>query len=263
MSSIEKRDLYEWCRVPFEELEHHPLLKVPFRLVKDSAAMGALIPMLLLHPEKLHTSAGHALLSGIGLLLVGVAICAVAGTMRENAIPVDGGHARRGKSTAGLILAIVCGCAASFQNFGLAFGSPLVNIAIQHGASAANASNVVWLPLLMAGSIPNLFYCAYLLEKNSSGEKFLRAGLSHWGLAFIMGAFWFGSLMLYGASVSKLGSLGPAVGWPLYMSLNVVAASLVGIVTGEWKHSGQRPISTQLAGVGVLIVAIIILAKAS
>ena len=227
-----------------------------------SAAMGALIPMLLLHPEKLHTPAGHSLLVGIGLLLLGVAICAVAGTLRENAMPVKD-RTRRGNATAGLVLAIVCGCAASFQNFGLAFGSPLVNIAIEHGASVSNAANAVWLPLLVAGAIPNLFYCGYLLEKNSSGSNFVRAGLSHWMLAFVMGAFWFGSLLLYGASVSKLGSLGPAVGWPLYMSLIVVAASLVGIVTGEWKQSGRRPVIIQFAGVGVLIVAIITLAKAS
>jgi len=43
MSSIDRRDLYKWCRVPLEELEHHPARKVPFRLVQDSAAMGALM----------------------------------------------------------------------------------------------------------------------------------------------------------------------------------------------------------------------------
>ena len=227
-----------------------------------SAAMGALIPMLLLHPAKLHTPAGHSLLIGIGLLLLGVAICAVAATLRENAMPAQG-RTRRGSATAGLILAIGCGCLASFQNFGLAFGMPLLHIAIEHGAGVSNAANAVWLPLFVAGAIPNLFYCGYLLKKNSSGIRFARGGLHHWLLAFVMGAFWFGSNLLYGASVSKMGSLGPAVGWPLYMSLIVVAASLVGIVTGEWKQSGRRPVAVQLAGVGVLIVAIIMLAKAS
>src|ERR1022692_4580574 len=60
-----------------------------------SAAMGALIPMRLLHPAKLHTPAGHSLLIGIGLLLLGVAICAVAATLRENAMPTQG-RTRRG-----------------------------------------------------------------------------------------------------------------------------------------------------------------------
>ena len=43
MSAVNPRDLYEWCRVPFEELEHHPARRIPFRLVADSAAMGSLM----------------------------------------------------------------------------------------------------------------------------------------------------------------------------------------------------------------------------
>ena len=226
-----------------------------------SAAVGALIPLLMLHPEKIGTIAGHLLLLGIALLLVGVAICAVAGSLRDR--PAAGDIVPRKNPTPGLILAILCGALASFQNFGLAFGSPLVNIAIQHGANPSNASNAVWLPLLMAGAIPNLLYCVFLLKKNATAGKFMNAGLGHWFLAFVMGSFWLGSLLLYGASISRLGSLGPAVGWPLYMSLIVVAASLLGIVTGEWKHSGRRPLAIQLAGVGTLIAAIVILAGAS
>jgi glucosamine-6-phosphate deaminase len=41
--SVDRRELLEWCRVPFEKLETHPDLKVPFRLVTDSAAMGDLM----------------------------------------------------------------------------------------------------------------------------------------------------------------------------------------------------------------------------
>jgi glucosamine-6-phosphate deaminase len=43
MNTIDRRDLYAWCRIPCEELESHPDRRVPFRLVKDSAAMGELM----------------------------------------------------------------------------------------------------------------------------------------------------------------------------------------------------------------------------
>ncbi len=43
MSRIDRKDLYEWCKVPAEELEGHPKRRVPFRMVADSAAMGALM----------------------------------------------------------------------------------------------------------------------------------------------------------------------------------------------------------------------------
>ena len=37
---IDPKELYAWCRIPYTQLENHPLRKVPFRLVPDSAAMG-------------------------------------------------------------------------------------------------------------------------------------------------------------------------------------------------------------------------------
>jgi glucosamine-6-phosphate deaminase len=40
---IRPKQLYEWCRIPYDQLESHPSRKVPFRLVKDSAAMGELM----------------------------------------------------------------------------------------------------------------------------------------------------------------------------------------------------------------------------
>lgn len=226
-----------------------------------SAAVGALIPMLRLHQDKLFTPAGHILLLGIAMVLAGVAICAVAGRLRESARPDAAGKPRE-HATAGLVLAIICGCGAAFVNFGLAFGAPLIGVAASHGASAASAANAVWLPLMLAGAVPNLLYCLYLLHRNSSNGNFARAGFNHWILAFVMAAFWFGSTLLYGASVAQLGPLGAVLGWPLFMSLIVIAASLLGIMTGEWKRTGRRPLAVQLTGVVVLILAIFILAKA-
>ncbi len=43
MSGMDRRRLYEWCRIPVAELPRHPALRVPFRLVKDSSAMGSLM----------------------------------------------------------------------------------------------------------------------------------------------------------------------------------------------------------------------------
>ncbi len=40
---IDRKELYEWCRIPAEELERHPKRRVPFRMVADSPAMGALM----------------------------------------------------------------------------------------------------------------------------------------------------------------------------------------------------------------------------
>lgn len=40
---IDKRDLYQWCSVPVDELENHSARKVPLRIVKDSEALGEIM----------------------------------------------------------------------------------------------------------------------------------------------------------------------------------------------------------------------------
>lgn len=227
-----------------------------------SAAVGTLLPLLRLHPERLHTPSGHGLLAGVFFVLVGVAICAVAGRRREHALRLSLA-AEHKKSTWGLLLAVLCGFGASFVNLGLAFGAPLLSDAQRHGASVMSSANSVWFPLMLAGSIPNILYCVYLLRRNRTTPRFSNGGFTHWMLAFAMAVLWFGSTLLYGASTSHLGSLGPILGWPLFMSLIVITASLLGILTGEWKHAGRKPLLIQLCGVAVLVAAVFILAATS
>jgi L-rhamnose-H+ transport protein len=145
------------------------------------------------------------------------------------------------------------------MNFGVAFGTPLTEIARSLGASEPNAINVIWLPLLLAGAVPNVVYCAWLMKRNRSGSRY-RMGHSHWALAAMMAVLWFGSTLLYGLAASQLGTWGPILGWPLFMSLIVISATMLGIFTGEWKDGGALPIRIQWTGVTVLVLSIFILA---
>ncbi|UCB46644.1 MAG: hypothetical protein JSV25_04280 [Spirochaetota bacterium] len=43
MSHIMQKNLYNYCKIPYNELENHPDLKVRFRLVKDSEEMGKIM----------------------------------------------------------------------------------------------------------------------------------------------------------------------------------------------------------------------------
>jgi hypothetical protein len=39
-------------------------------------------------------------------------------------------------------------------------------------------------------------------------------------------------------------------------------ASVFGFLTGEWKDAGKAPLRVQMAGVGILILAVIVLSRA-
>jgi len=84
-----------------------------------------------------------------------------------------------------------------------------------------------------------------------------------WALAALMALFWFGSTVMYGVATVKLGELGTVLGWPLFMSLIVVTASIWGIVTGEWRNSGRQPLRIMSVGVAVLVLAIFVLSAAT
>lgn len=42
-SNITPKDILEWCKIPYTDLERHPLRKIPFRICKDSVEMGLIM----------------------------------------------------------------------------------------------------------------------------------------------------------------------------------------------------------------------------
>jgi L-rhamnose-H+ transport protein len=229
-----------------------------------SAAIGSIIPLIRLHPEKMFSNGGLGVMVGVALVLVGVVICAIAGRRREAAMGVAGSEPAGASQTRGLMFAIGSGLGAAMVNLGLTFGAPLLASAERMGADPVWAPNAAWLPVMLAGAVPNLAYCVFLLQKNKTASRYSEPATgSYWLLAFIMAAFWFGSTSLYGIASGKLGSWGPILGWPLFMSLIVITASVLGIMTGEWKNAGKRPLQVQLGGVAVLVLAVFVLSAAS
>ena len=59
MSVITPRELVEWCRIPYGELENHPRLKIPFRLCQDSEEMGQIMARELVDEIKAHDERGE------------------------------------------------------------------------------------------------------------------------------------------------------------------------------------------------------------
>ena len=56
MPEIDKKDLYQWCKIPYTELETHPLRKAPFRLCRDSQDMGRIMARELVDEIQAHNA---------------------------------------------------------------------------------------------------------------------------------------------------------------------------------------------------------------
>lgn len=164
----------------------------------------------------------------------------------------------------GLLFCLISGVGSALVNFGLTFGAPLIAAAKELGTRALWAPNAVWLPLMCAGGVPNILYCVFLLRKNRTAHRFAQsASLLYLLFAAVMAFFWFGSTLLYGVASGLLGSLGAVLGWPLFMSMIVIAASLWGVATGEWKGAGRRAIQPMTGGVIILLLAVFVLSLAT
>ena len=156
-------------------------------------------------------------------------------------------------------MALCSGLLASFMNVGIAFGGSLAARARAQGASEASSIYAVWLPLLLGGAIPNLLYCAWLLNRRGTWTQYRGAfQTANISLAAVMALLWFFSTALYGVASHRLGTWGVVLGWPVFMSVIVIGAGLLGILTGEWKESGSLPVLFQAAGILLLVIAILV-----
>src|SRR5262249_12331161 len=144
--------------------------------------------------------------------------------------------------------------------FSFTFGADLQRLSADFGSSTAMAANSIWCLALGAGFVANALYCAYLLRRNHSWHVFGDGPVSlYWIGVAGMGVLGFGGIVGYGVGAAWLGALGGIVGWPLLMSMTVVAANVWGAITGEWKGARRRSLSYWCAGLATLLLAIYVI----
>jgi L-rhamnose-H+ transport protein len=224
-----------------------------------TASIGTLVPLVVLSPEKLATTQGRMVLAGVTVMLIGIAICARAGQLKERALRADRASAEgpRKSYAFGLLICILSGVLSPFGNLGFAFGTEMTTITRELGTPEAFVSIPFWAVIILPLFVCNASFCLYLLKKNGTFSKFSIPGTSRYHLlTAAMGVLWFGGMIVYGAGALQLGAIGPSVGWAVLMALIVVVANVWGLLTGEWRGTGSKPISTMAVGLAVLLVAV-------
>jgi L-rhamnose-H+ transport protein len=224
------------------------------------ASLGALIPLLVFFPGTVLTSKGLALLLGTGVVILGVAMCSMAGSRRNPADDKSKSEPSGGFST-GLLIAILAGILSCLPNVGMAFGKHLTEAAEVSGVSQASSGNTVWALLFTLGCVANLAYCIYLMISRKTLRRYLnRETPRNLGLSAAMALMWIGSFYLYGAGAAKLGRWGVVAGWPLFISLSIVTGNLWGVWRGEWQGAPAAARRMLNYGLIVLIAAVVIVA---
>lgn len=203
-----------------------------------SSLLGSLIPFIV---QSQHSFAGRQdilyTMSTV-VMLTGIAIVSAAGSRRDREIAkaAAGTHTER-RFLAGLGIAIAAGVLSSLMSYAIAFTQPIVNAALSAGTNPVWATNVVLVLLTSGGVLANAVYCLYEMRKNKSASLYLAESTgNYWFLGILMGAFWYGGLMLYGLGEQRIGTV---TGWPLFIGAMILSSSAVGFFTGEWKGAGK------------------------
>jgi L-rhamnose-H+ transport protein len=228
-------------------------------IVGLGALLGTLVPLFVKNREVIGTGRGALILSGVAIMVLGLAVSARAGKAREG----SGVSAAGGSYAAALAVAVLCGLMAPMLNYAFAFGQSIADEAVRQGASPQTASYAVWPIALLGGLIPNAGYSFWLLSRNGTWKHFRDTWRPDVWFGCLMGVLWMGAFAIYGVSSVYLGTLGTSVGWALFQIFMIMTANLSGVLTGEWKDAPAPAKRGMWTGLALLTVATVAIAASN
>lgn len=220
------------------------------------SAVGGLIPFFQLeHATSL--PAFPYVMGGVVIMLIGVAITAYAGILKDKM--TEAGDGKKVNLKVGLVIAVVSGVLSALLNVGFVNAQPIAQGAEASGVIVRNSSLAAWVVVLMGAYIMNAGYAIFLLTKNKTWNSFAvpQSGKAYmWSV--IAGLFWFGALGVYGQGAAMMGNMGPVIGWPILLGVSLIVSNVWAYLNKEWKGAA-KPFVWLLIGLAVLIVATIVL----
>ena len=218
------------------------------------SALGAILgPVFTGHAADLTS----AVIIGVVVTLVGIAIIGIAGALKSASLPEE----ERKKAVKdfnfgkGIAVALLAGFMSACFNIGLSFGEPL---------SWAQTPDIfkglpATLLVTVGGFITNACYCFYQNAKNKTWGDYRKGSLWGHNLLFcaLAGLLWYSQF--FGLSLGKgFLSSSPVLitfSWCILMALNVVFSNVWGIILKEWKGVSKKTVAVLVLGLAVLIVS--------
>ena len=223
---------------------------------------GSVVPFMMQHNGQFLCRKSLALVAGICVMLVGLAVCSRAGNLKSSA---DGSpRAPDWSFRRGVLYCVAAGLLSALVNFALIYGAPIARASQARGLPASSANNAVWAIVFAVNYFLNVAYCFYLAQKRGTMAKFSVPSTGYyWLLAVVMGLLWAGGIVVYGIGASMGGPYGPVFAFPVMLIVSILTANLMGVLVGEWRGAPSAAKYTMETGVAIMIAATAILGIAS
>ncbi len=224
------------------------------------AGLGTIMGPVLLNvffPElNALDSLTFAVILGVVVTLVGIAVIGVAGSMKAALLSEDENKAavKDFNFPKGLAIALLAGFMSGCFNVGLEFGKD-----INFGDLTPDMYKTLPATLLVTfgGFITNAVYCFYQNSKNKTWGDYAKTSV--WGnnalFCLLAGALWYSQF--FGLSLGK-GFLTESptlmtLAFCILMALNVTFSNVWGIILKEWKGCSQKTIAVLVVGLIILV----------
>ncbi|WP_430813419.1 L-rhamnose/proton symporter RhaT [Carboxylicivirga sp. RSCT41] len=223
------------------------------------AAAGSLIPYFM--KDDPNASALPYVISGVVVMVVGVALTAYAGILRDK--KDDSEENKKVDLKAGLIIAILSGFFSAFLgigfDYGYAEGAGIGHYAQEAGATVRNSSLAIWVVVLWGAFILNAAYALFMMYKNKSWNSFAEPKSAKAYMWSIIAALcWFGALGVYGQGASLMGNMGSVIGWPILMGGGLIISNVWAYFNKEWAGA-KKPFNWLILGVLVICVGMVVI----
>jgi L-rhamnose-H+ transport protein len=207
---------------------------------------------------------GWAILGGIAICTLGIALCGEAGRRRDLELKAsaDGASREEFRFGLGLFVAVVAGILSACFAIGLDHGAPIATIALSKGVDPLYKNNSILIAVLLGGFASNALCCLVMnVRKGSFGDyvRFNGEYFRNLALVWLAGVTWFFQFFFYGMGQSKLGEQFEFSSWSIHMAFIVVFLNLWGLVFHEWRGTSQKTKSLVWVGILILIASTIVI----
>ncbi|HTB84975.1 MAG TPA: L-rhamnose/proton symporter RhaT [Candidatus Sulfotelmatobacter sp.] len=219
----------------------------------------------------------HLVVSGMGIGLVGIVFCGLAGRMKENDHTVAKDLSGSKKAVIGIFLCVLAGLLSAVYSMALAEGAPIAKIAADRAAghlvlgidAATFSSNAIY-PFSNAGAfLTTAIYCLWLHARHKTLGEIVnlpeggeRASLPlNWAMAILTGCLWYGQFFFYGFGhfyIQKAAGF-EQMCWAIHMILLILLGTFVGIIFKEWKNCQSRTYAALTVSIALLIAGKLVL----
>jgi L-rhamnose-H+ transport protein len=217
--------------------------------------LSTLLPFLYLYPEKIWTKFGAYEAGAIFLFALGL-LSSYLATMhrdKENLKEI---------AFLGVFLGIFSGVFTAAE--GLSYTHVILKNKHSVDIFAPHLMVISWLIIFSSAFVPYFsFFLWKNIKKNSLKNIFNKKTAFYYGLCFLMGLFYFDSLLIFSHAATKLDQWSVSIAWPMLMICIVMTSNFWSFVHKEWEGAPKKAYLYFSTSFLVLIFASFLLAMAN